>query len=529
MNKKSNPDNESELKLSTPLGTLEAGSDDENLNLKFSAYGVIDFQAALTQPKFDPPDSLKVKAIKAAKNNKPGKNATTLSSDEMEIVLTTRETIRSSLERISGIISKYRSDMSQLEVRLATPFDPTHAHLGISSYAAKVRSHYKPAIEAQYRKYASKLMDFRYFKSLNNLERPAKYPTVHNKTIFLFLFIIFIETILNGALFKDVMVSGLVGGWVMAFFISAFNVIVGVFMGYYLLRHLNGRSSALRVITSVASFLFSLLMLIFFIYIAQYRDKLGDGIDLDNLGMPVLPSLSIGEALGNMTSFNHWESYVFLIASLVIYVFSVIKGLQLDDVFPGYGDVDRAWKKEEEKYLKLQEEVFHDTKKFKGYNRGQIYKIQNTYRQWLYAYHEIPEIVEGHIKTFKDYLKSLDMQCEALLKRYRENNMAVRTDVAPEYFGTYDSVLPEIEIDGLEMNTEIYEDARKRLKDIEVKSKEIIESFDNHIAELDVEFKKYISDLEAGVDEQDANEKKKIQRKLKEDKSIYNELKNEQV
>jgi len=514
-----------DLKIDTPVGSFEAQSNDEDMRIKFSAYGIVDFETALVKPKFDDPNSLKNKAIEAGKLNKPPADSKTLSSDELSIFHMAKDAVGSSQEKIRNIIAKYREDIIRLETRLSTPYDPAHVNLHASQKAANIRANYKQKIKDQYEEYSLKLRDLRYFQNLHNRTMPAKYPLVHSKTMSIFIIILVLETILNGALFREVMLDGFVGGWLTALLVSAFNICVGFFIGNYLIRMLNGRDNNKRIFAGSLTFVFSIFMLIFFVYIAQYRDLLGNGISIDESGTPSLLSLSLEDALSKLINFNYWESYVFLVANLLIFIFSIFKGLYLDDSYPEYGDVDRAFKREKIKYLALKTELFDNVKGLVFNNKHKIFLMQNEYRKWLHAYYEIPKLVEGHIELYKLYLESIDMQCESLLKRYREYNKDIRTEPVPEYFNEFNSVIPNSDVANIDIKQELYEDAKIKLSELEKKSKDIIENFDSAISQDVKAFEEFISNIEVGVDNKLSEDHKTTLNNLKDSLDATNEFK----
>lgn len=144
-NEKSN--DESKIKVQTPLGIFSAEPEEDNLKLNFSAYNIIDFKAALSQPTFEKANTIKSKAIKAGRINQPSKDAVSLSLDEMSIVATAKNALIQTQAQITEIIFKYRNNVSLLETRLTTPLDPTHIPTSSISEQTKSRDRFETLLQ----------------------------------------------------------------------------------------------------------------------------------------------------------------------------------------------------------------------------------------------------------------------------------------------------------------------------------------------------------------------------------------------
>ncbi|WP_018014051.1 hypothetical protein [Teredinibacter turnerae] len=487
------------ISIKSSVGAVEAYADDENMEFSFSAYGLVNIKAALKNPGFQE-DSLRKQALKQGRSDLPAKTEESLSSSEMQIVNEAKEALRSGYDEMAEILSAYRSDMIFLETRLSTPKDPLLINSNSLSSAANERLGYKQKLVDQYTQYAEKMRELRYFKKENDLSLDAKEPDFLNKSILFFLVALVVEFIVNGIVLADSSEHGLAGGWANAAFISILNVSAGAIVGYYCLRSLFSKTKIRRLLGVLGTAFITFSIMCFFLFIAHQRDNLMSTMGVDDKGNIVSEVPTFHEAMGNITNFSHWEPVAFIIAGLLIYIFSMIKAYGLSDPYPGYSRIDSACKREKQKYLKLRNHVYECVKNMVNQNKHKIFRMQNNYRKWLHAYKEIPKLVDSHLETYADWQKSIDQQCEAQIKRFRELNKSVRTSPPPPYFSTYDSVVKIKDFTPVEIDKTLYEDSLANMKELESQCADLLKNFQSHIETHVKEFDDFINEIEQDVE-----------------------------
>ena len=182
------------------------------------------------------------------------------------------------------------------------------------------------------------------FRLQNRLtKREAYYPKsyiLHFAWIFVF---IFLEALVNAYFFGEASSLGLLGGVFIGFITSFFNVVLSTMAGF-ILRYKN-HVSILKKSIGLGLFLV-LLTAIFFVhlFIAHYREILSINPHVE-IWSVLRPTLEQPFVLHDM------ESLILIAIGLLITLFSILKGMNFDDEYPGYGKVYRRWKEKEDAFL----------------------------------------------------------------------------------------------------------------------------------------------------------------------------------
>jgi hypothetical protein len=188
------------------------------------------------------------------------------------------------------------------------------------------------------------------FRLLNKLsKREAYYPSsyiLHFAWIFVF---IFLEALINAYFFGEASSLGLLGGVFIGFITSFFNVLLSTIAGF-VLRYKN-HVTYLKKFLGLGVFMV-LLGAIFFIhfFIAHYREILSTNPEVQ-ISSVLKPMFSHPFALHDM------ESLILVSIGLLITLFSILKGMNFDDEYPGYGKVYRRWKVRENEFLRSKKQA----------------------------------------------------------------------------------------------------------------------------------------------------------------------------
>ena len=183
----------------------------------------------------------------------------------------------------------------------------------------------------------------RFRQEHNITKREANYPKsyiLHFAWIFVF---IFLEALVNAYFFGQASSLGLLGGVFIGFITSFFNVVLSTIAGF-VLRYKNHIVKKTR---RIGLAIFSLLLLfIFFIhlFIAHYREvlQINPHVEIDAVLKPMLQTPFV---------LHDMESLILVAIGVLVTLFSIIKGMKLDDKYPGYGAVYRQWKESDNEFL----------------------------------------------------------------------------------------------------------------------------------------------------------------------------------
>jgi len=182
------------------------------------------------------------------------------------------------------------------------------------------------------------------FRLANKLsKREAYYPTsyiLHFAWIFVF---IFVEALINAYFFGEASSLGLLGGVLIGFVTSFFNVTLSTLAGY-ILRYKNHVSWFKKILGLLTFTLLVVAIFILHLFIAHYREILSSNPHVE-IWSVLEPMLKQPFALHDM------ETLILVALGLLVTLFSIFKGMNLDDRYPGYGAVYRRWREKEDQFL----------------------------------------------------------------------------------------------------------------------------------------------------------------------------------
>ncbi len=176
------------------------------------------------------------------------------------------------------------------------------------------------------------------------------------QAIAILVFIMLVEGAFNALLFKDAQSAGLLGGLLVAFGVSAVNVLFGVTAGFFGLRYLNHPGMPAKVMGGVIAGVCILMGIFLNFFIAHFRDAVEEGlIAAEAAGMladfslfDIPPGLVVREMFPNIIGFDSFVALALLILGLTVFALAVYEGYdRITDPYPGYG---RVWRKERKAY-----------------------------------------------------------------------------------------------------------------------------------------------------------------------------------
>ncbi|MEO0467337.1 MAG: hypothetical protein AAF216_12410 [Pseudomonadota bacterium] len=172
------------------------------------------------------------------------------------------------------------------------------------------------------------------------------------QTLAILMFVLILEGCFNALLFKDAQSSGLIGGMMVAFGVSAVNVLIGVTTGFFGLRFLNHPQIGFRITGGVVAAVGILFGLFINFFIAHFRDavevELQTAISAGSLAgfsmFNIPPGSVIMDMFPNIFGLHSLVAFGLLAIGLTVFAIAVYEGYdRISDRYPGYG---RVWRKE---------------------------------------------------------------------------------------------------------------------------------------------------------------------------------------
>lgn len=326
------------------------------------------------------------------------------------------------------------------------------------------------------------------FRLENQLEkREANYPKsyiLHFAWIFIF---IFIEALINSYFFGEASSLGLLGGVFIGFITSFFNVTLSTFAGY-VLRYKNHISLAKKIVGYVGFLLLMGMIFFLHLFIAHYREILSINPDVQ-IWLVLEPVLKEPFGLYEM------ESIILVGLGLLVTLFSIFKGLHLDDSYPAYGAVYRRWKAQEDAFLKSKKQARTLMRELYGRSLQKSDKMMEELMSSKKRLENLLSDIDVFINTYRSYHLRAMQGARSLLSSYREGGRLVYGNTVEfAYDDTLlmgDNGLKELDEHLLLESKELVEGT---LKDINQHIDDFLTSQKTFEAQMDVLRENYLND-----------------------------------
>jgi multisubunit Na+/H+ antiporter MnhB subunit len=330
-------------------------------------------------------------------------------------------------------IAKAQADIDRLK---PTAFNAALEQADIARAIADEKQQAKDQLDETHRKRQRAWREREVFKIDNGLSRSATYSRDITLFVVTMLALAVVEAAANMFIFQDATDGGLTGGFMLAIGIGAVNIGIGWCTGFFGRRilHIDRRKRAdgWIVIGFGAMAVFALNLVV-----AHFRES------IETLSPGASPSVDFSIILRPTEWFGFTSILPFILfaAGILFSVVAVMKGSggrgSPNDRYPGFASIDRVFAEADEKLAESREA-------FK-------IKIRHAYdaqRLRLRERHCIDEENLTQIRNIGAHASRLAHDVQAsniawldvtttLLKRYRHENLKIRTTPPPVYFFNY--------------------------------------------------------------------------------------------
>jgi len=282
-----------------------------------------------------------------------------------------------------------------------------------------------------------------WFRRTHDLQRPAKYresPWLFGATL---LGLLVLESLANAFLLRRVSEQGWLGGVVLAALISAVNIGLGVAAGSVGWRLIGHRFLTPRLVGWAIALLCHTLALFWNLFVAHFREVVEQNaiaaqqagtFDYAGTAANTLAHIQSQGFFGLQTLL----SWGLLFIGLGVHLYSAKEGWDdMADRYWDYKPVEQTWRDAREDYEAALEDA-----------RADAEVAVRELTEGLRTRHRDGELGAAAIAGLVDSAehRSIDArnaesewirQGAALLKAYRDENAAVRTDAPPSYFSEY--------------------------------------------------------------------------------------------
>lgn len=276
----------------------------------------------------------------------------------------------------------------------------------------------------------SRQKDHRFFMVTNRLEREAS-PAPSLYVAFAWLALAGVaDGGLNAYFFKDVGPLALVGGFVIAFVISAINIALGFLTGWGPLRFF-GHRYKLHLLWAVPMFTgLTAAVLLFNLGAAHYRDLI-----------TTLPETEVAGVLDDLR--NHatrvptFQACLMAIVGVGVATFSAVKAYMMFDPYPWFG---WSHKRTREAETEFEAELKQVDKALRTHGEDYLKRATGEYEE---ASRSVQEVLARYdeLLSANDHFElaavAVEEACNDALRQYREPNLQVRNNdlyPAPGHF-----------------------------------------------------------------------------------------------
>ena len=323
------------------------------------------------------------------------------------------------------------------------------------------------------------------FRLQNKLERDAIYPDgtgLFLRYAFLMLLIVF-EGIFNASFFAEGLSSGLLGGFVYSATLAAINVVVMFLLGKTVVRWLFHVATPMKVLGLLGACFAAAYTLSVALSVAHLRAA----ILLESAN----PTQSAWNSLVQAPwALNDLMSWALFLITLGFGLASLIDGLFIDDLYPGYGAITRREKAAVEEFEEEFEEVRENLEDIKEQNmralEDEIIKAHQIAARLRQAIDDKKTIY----KSWQQTLDDAEVTLYAALRIFRAENEKHRHDaMRPAYFDTLPRLAPAaITQSNLQQHENDYLEMLQTIKalddNLQARKEKIHATFDQHVDQL---------------------------------------------
>ena len=365
---------------------------------------------------------------KRGEKDQPRQEATSLDAQELEIV--------NAVERLRSLgVKLYQEHAAVYSDRLGSAAEAKNEIRIVAGQASGNFNDVCRLSESEMQGVVAKLKEAAEWKSdfrkRNRLRRPGI--RLHSSGIrwaaIISAFVLG-EAALNSYLFSQKNEFGLLGGILAALLISVANVGVASAAGYYsrFIWHVNlfAKLFGLLIILSWLAF-----VLTFNVGLAHFRDALVSlaGIDWNTATNQAIQEMRAGPLL-----IDSLESWLLVVIGFLFSLVACLKGFYADDPYPFFGKIERELDQHRQNYASEHRTTLTMLREERDEAVAMLHEANDEVKT---AFSEAIDVLDGHSSLnsqFNEFLDRCNSVAQQLLQKYRDANIDVRSEPAPEYF-----------------------------------------------------------------------------------------------
>lgn len=247
----------------------------------------------------------------------------------------------------------------------------------------------------------------------------------------LFMLILFSgEIYFNGEMLGQGLISGLSQGIAYAMGFSAINIILGAIAGHFGFRCKNHERTSVWISGWLLILAWLIAIVVFNLGVGHFRDALSGG-DWENARTIAIQSMSQHPfMLASLESYALWGFGILISLLFALDVYA------MDDPYPGYGNLMRAYKKAVQHFIDGKDDIRED---LEGWRDDAVKKMETSREQagrWRSDYGTILSGISTIGQALAIHNGHLESVANRLLEYYRGENARARTTPPPVRFSS---------------------------------------------------------------------------------------------
>lgn len=269
------------------------------------------------------------------------------------------------------------------------------------------------------------------FKQKHNLERAAKLtsPEMLAFKVSVIVFLVLVETLMNGTFLGEGSSQGLIGGIVEAVVFAVVNIGYALVLGLSCSKLLAHRSVALKLGGYLTFAVYVVVAVGINLALAHYREIAE--VSFEGAGTAVLERLQKNPA--GLTDLKSWLLFgLGLLFSIVAFA----DACMMTDPYPGFASTEKQRNVKRVRYRSRKDQLIENLTDIRNEHNT---KVNDIIRELSNRRQDFQATIAHRarlISLFNEHQNQLEQAANSLLTIYREANRKSRTTAEPKYFTT---------------------------------------------------------------------------------------------
>ncbi|UVC08963.1 hypothetical protein IHQ71_28265 [Rhizobium sp. TH2] len=269
------------------------------------------------------------------------------------------------------------------------------------------------------------------FKKRHKLERAAKVSSgAHTGfKVSLIVFLLLLETVLNGSFLAKGSEQGILGGVTEAVTFAVINIGSALLLAFWCVRWLLHRNYFLKFLGLIGLLTYIGIAVFSNLALAHYREV--SAVVVEGASQAALAALWANPV--GLKDLSSWTLFgMGLIASLIAF----IDGCLLTDPYPGYSGVQSRLDRRRSLYVTRRSDLINELRDVRDDHNEKVEEIIRDLNERRAEGRAIIHHRALCVDLFKEHQNQLERALNALLTIYRDANRAARTEEEPRTFST---------------------------------------------------------------------------------------------